>query len=161
MCVIACLNAIIPCLSCLCRLVQGCSSFICQCTRPNRHLVTGNQVAQSIRAASKESTPLEASHANAAHAQGMLSASIAILELAGGGGAFDADGNLEITADHVQAGLPNKDSLCNHCQITAFHFHLSHSYKQCLFFTQASVLHACATQGHELHHPNLKPCLWI
>ena len=62
-------------------------------------------MAQSIRAAGKESTPLEALHANAAHAQGMLSASAAILELAGGGGTFDAEGNLEITEDHVQAGI--------------------------------------------------------
>ena len=59
-------------------------------------------MAQSIRAAGKEST--EALHANAAHAQGMLSASVSILELAGGGAPFDAEGNLEITEDHVQAG---------------------------------------------------------
>ena len=67
------------------------------------HRHAGNQVAQSIRASGKESTPLEALHANAAHMQGMLSASVAILELAGGGGTFDTDGNLEITEDHVQA----------------------------------------------------------
>ena len=60
-------------------------------------------MAQSIRASGKESTPLEALRANAAHMQGMLSASVAILELAGGGGTFDTDGNLESTKDHVQA----------------------------------------------------------
>lgn len=62
-------------------------------------------MAQSIRAAGKEGTSIEALHANAAHAQGMLSAAVAILELAAGGGEFDSNGNLEVTEDHVQAGL--------------------------------------------------------
>ena len=35
----------------------------------------------------------------------MLSAAVALLELAGGGGEFDSNGNLEVTEDHVQAGL--------------------------------------------------------
>jgi hypothetical protein len=35
----------------------------------------------------------------------MLSAAVAILELAAGGGEFDSNGNLEVTEDHVQAGL--------------------------------------------------------
>ncbi|CAJ1454493.1 unnamed protein product [Effrenium voratum] len=67
-----------------------------------QRLLLGNQVAQSIRAAGSEGSSLEALHANAAHAQGMLSAAVAILEMAGGGGKFDASGNLEITKDHVQ-----------------------------------------------------------
>ena len=37
------------------------------------HGRAGNQVAESIRASGKESTPLEALRANAAHTQGMLS----------------------------------------------------------------------------------------
>ena len=35
----------------------------------------------------------------------MLSAAVALLELAGGGGEFDSNGTLEVTEDHVQAGL--------------------------------------------------------
>ena len=50
----------------------------------------------AIHASGKESTPLEALRANAAHTQSMLSASVAVLELAGGGGTFDAVGNLKL-----------------------------------------------------------------
>ena len=71
-------------------------------------MARGNQVAQSIRAAGSEGFSLEALRANAAHAQGMLSAAVAILEMAGGGGEFDASGNLEITKDHVQAGCATR-----------------------------------------------------
>ncbi|CAL1149707.1 unnamed protein product [Cladocopium goreaui] len=41
-------------------------------------------------------------HANAAGLQGQLAAAISVLDLAGGGGHFDANGALIIKAEHVQ-----------------------------------------------------------
>ncbi|CAJ1334373.1 unnamed protein product [Effrenium voratum] len=52
-------------------------------------LLLGNQVAQSIRATNKDGqASMEALRANAAHQQGMMSAAVAILELAAGGGSL-------------------------------------------------------------------------
>ena len=65
---------------------------------------SGNQVAQSVRA-QQASGDCEAMHGFAATLQGQLSAAVALLDLAGGGGAFDATGQVKITADHVEAGL--------------------------------------------------------
>ncbi|CAJ1456563.1 unnamed protein product [Effrenium voratum] len=66
-------------------------------------LLVGNQVAQSIRATNKDGqASMEALHANAAHQEGMMSAAVAILELAAGGGSFDESGQLQVTEDHVQ-----------------------------------------------------------
>ena len=48
---------------------------------------------------------MEALHANAAHQQGILSAAVAILEMAAGSGSFDEQGQLQVTEDHVQAEL--------------------------------------------------------
>eukprot|EP00435_Cladocopium_sp_Y103_P011419 s250_g3.t1 len=67
---------------------------------------SSNQVAQSIRATGKDGqSSMEALHANAAHQQGILSAAVAILEMAAGSGSFDEQGQLQVTEDHVQATL--------------------------------------------------------
>ncbi|CAJ1368307.1 unnamed protein product [Effrenium voratum] len=66
-------------------------------------LLLSNQVAQAIRATNKDGqASMEALRANAAHQQGMMSAAVAILELAAGGGSFDESGQLQVTEDHVQ-----------------------------------------------------------
>lgn len=48
---------------------------------------------------------METLHANAAHQQGILSAAVAILEMAAGSGSFDEQGQLQVTEDHVQAAV--------------------------------------------------------
>ena len=65
-------------------------------------LPPGNQVAQSVRAQQAATGDDEAMHANAAGLQGQLAAAISVLDLAGGGGHFDANGALIIKAEHVQ-----------------------------------------------------------
>jgi hypothetical protein len=74
--------------------------------------LAGNQVAQSIRATRKDGqTSMEALHANAAHQQGVLSAAVAILEMAAGHPSLDANAHLQVTEDHVQAGVDNGKSV--------------------------------------------------
>ena len=106
-------------------------------------LNAGNQVAQSVRATSKDGqSSMEALHANAAHQQGMLSAAVSILELAAGSGSFDEGGNLQVTQHHVEAGCssllqlyklarPLVASLLAMCS-TIFSFHSN--IHQLLFF---------------------------
>jgi hypothetical protein len=74
--------------------------------------LAGNQVARSIRATRKDGqTSMEALHANAAHQQGVLSAAVAILEMAAGHPSLDANAHLQVTEDHVQAGVDNGKSV--------------------------------------------------
>ncbi|CAL1161923.1 unnamed protein product, partial [Cladocopium goreaui] len=59
-----------------------------------------------IRATGKDGqSSMGALHANAAHQQGILSAAVAILEMAAGSGSFDEQGQLQVTEDHVQAAV--------------------------------------------------------
>ena len=65
---------------------------------------SGNQVAQNVRAVCVEDDAADAAlHANAAGQEGVLAACLAMLEMAGGGGRFDGNGQLLITVEHVQA----------------------------------------------------------
>ena len=84
----------VPSIFCLCLLV---SAYHMLATLP-----PGNQVAQSVRAQQAATGEDEAMHANAAGLQGQLAAAISVLDLAGGGGQFDANGDLVIKAEHVQ-----------------------------------------------------------
>lgn len=59
-----------------------------------------------IRATGKDGqSSMGALHANAAHQHGILSAAVAILEMAAGSGSFDEQGQLQVTEDHVQAAV--------------------------------------------------------
>ena len=72
----------------------------------------GNQVAQSVRAQQAATGEDEAMHANAAGLQGQLAAAISVLDLAGGGGHFDANGALTIKAEHVQVRCACDSAVC-------------------------------------------------
>ena len=60
---------------------------------------------------------MEALHANAAHQQGILSAAVAILEMAAGSGSFDEQGQLQVAEDHVQAELLELAAPCDRIRI--------------------------------------------
>ncbi|CAK0817830.1 unnamed protein product [Prorocentrum cordatum] len=70
-----------------------------------RNIMTGNQVAQSIRAQLRgdDDPTLAALEANAAGQQGVQAALVAVLDYSGGGGTLDAASGLPlITTQHVQ-----------------------------------------------------------
>ncbi|CAK0808155.1 unnamed protein product, partial [Prorocentrum cordatum] len=70
-----------------------------------RNILTGNQVAQSIRAQLRgdDDPTLAALEANAAGQQGVQAALVAVLDYSGGGGTLDAASGLPlITTQHVQ-----------------------------------------------------------